>query len=70
VGHGAFTWSVARGLSGSADPNGDRVITVAELSAFVEAEVSHGAATLDREQQPLSMARDTARAIARLAGSR
>ncbi|MCC6319664.1 MAG: caspase family protein [Gemmatimonadaceae bacterium] len=65
--HGAFTWFVARGLRGAADDDGDRTITVAELGRYVEREVTRSAAALDREQQPLTIARDSLRAVARLA---
>ncbi|MGQ0648333.1 MAG: caspase family protein [Gemmatimonadaceae bacterium] len=65
--HGAFTWFVARGLRGDADTDHDRVITVAELGRFIETNVARASAALDREQQPLTIARDSLRAVARLA---
>jgi uncharacterized caspase-like protein len=34
-GHGAFTWSLLRGLSGAADTDKDGFVTVGELIAFV-----------------------------------
>lgn len=65
--HGAFTYYVARGLRGDADTDGDRAITVAELGRYVERQVTRAASLLDREQQPLTIARDSLRAVARLA---
>ncbi len=65
--HGAFTYYVARGLRGDADVDGDRTITVAELGQYVEANVTRATSALDREQQPLTIARDSLRAVARLA---
>jgi uncharacterized caspase-like protein len=38
-GHGAFTWSVLRGLSGAADANGDGTVTAGELIDFVTTDV-------------------------------
>jgi hypothetical protein len=68
--HGAFTYFVARGLRGDADTNRDRTVTVAELGRYVEGAVTRASAALDREQQPLTIARDSMRAVARLAPRR
>jgi uncharacterized caspase-like protein len=38
-GHGAFTWSVLRGLSGAADADHDGFVTAGELIDFVSADV-------------------------------
>jgi uncharacterized caspase-like protein len=39
-GHGAFTWSVLRGLAGAADTDHDGFVTAGELIDFVSADVS------------------------------
>jgi uncharacterized caspase-like protein len=39
-GHGAFTWSVLRGLSGAADADHDGFVTAGELIDFVSTDVS------------------------------
>jgi len=39
-GHGAFTWSVLRGLSGAADTDKDGFVTASELIDFVTQDVS------------------------------
>jgi uncharacterized caspase-like protein len=39
-GHGAFTWSVLRGLSGAADSDRDGVVTAGELIDFVSTDVA------------------------------
>jgi uncharacterized caspase-like protein len=39
-GHGAFTWSVLRGLSGAADSDRDGMVTAGELIDFVSTDVS------------------------------
>ena len=65
--HGLFTWFVARGLRGEADADGDGAITVAELGHFVEQGVSRAALRLEREQRPLTIARDSLHVIARIA---
>jgi uncharacterized caspase-like protein len=38
-GHGAFTWSVLRGLTGAADADHDGFVTAGELIDFVSADV-------------------------------
>lgn len=68
--HGLFTWHVARGLQGAADANADGAITVHELGTWVERSVTDAAARQDREQQPLAIARDSLRLVARLAATR
>ncbi len=39
-GHGAFTWSVLRGLDGKADADHDGFVTAGELIDFVSSDVS------------------------------
>jgi hypothetical protein len=68
--HGLFTYFVARGLRGEADADGDRAITVAELGGFLGRTVPRAAARLDREQRPLTIARDSTRILTRLAPKR
>ncbi len=63
---GALTWFVARGLQGEADANRDASVSVAELGAFVERGVMRASAALDREQHPMTIARDSARVLVRL----
>jgi hypothetical protein len=65
--HGLFTLHVARGLAGGADANGDRTITVTELGRFVEQEVQSAAAAREREQHPVTIARDSLRPLTRYA---
>lgn len=48
-GHGAFTYSVLKGLSGAADVNGDGSVTAGELIDFVTADV---AKRTDNRQHP------------------
>lgn len=68
--HGALTYMLARGFQGRADANADGAITVSELGRFTEREVRTASAALDREQEPLTIARDTARVLVRLAPAR
>lgn len=39
LGHGIFTYALLEGISGAADTNGDKKLTVRELSAFIENKV-------------------------------
>ncbi|MBT5875680.1 MAG: hypothetical protein HOH43_19810 [Candidatus Latescibacteria bacterium] len=50
--HGLFTYFFFKGLKGHADENGDSIITVRELHAYVSQHVSDQAGFLDREQTP------------------
>ena len=55
---------------GEADADGDAAITVAELGRYVEFGVGQTAARQDREQRPLTIARDSLVVLSRLAPSR
>lgn len=66
--HGLLTYWIARGLRGEADANGDRAITIAELGRFAEFGVRETAARQDREQRPLTIARDSQVVLSRLTG--
>lgn len=68
--HGLLTYWIARGLRGEADADGDAAITVAELGRYVEFGVGQTAARQDREQRPLTIARDSLVVLSRLAPSR
>ncbi len=68
--HGLLTYWIARGLRGEADANGDHAITIAELGRFAEFGVRRTAARQDREQRPLTIARDSLVVLARLAPER
>ena len=68
--HGALTYFLARALQGQADTDADGAITVSEVGRFAEREVRRASAALDREQEPLTIARDTARVLVRLAPAR
>jgi hypothetical protein len=68
--HGLLTYWIARGLRGEADADGDAAITVAELGRFVEFGVRQTAARQDREQRPLTIARDSLVVLSRLAPPR
>lgn len=68
--HGLLTYWIARGLRGEADANGDHAITIAELGRFAEFGVRETAARQDREQRPLTIARDSTVVLARLAPER
>ena len=39
LGHGVFTYSLLEGLKGEADTNGDKKLTVRELSTYIENKV-------------------------------
>lgn len=68
--HGVFTWNLARGLQGRADTDRDGAISITELGSFTERAVQRAAAAADREQHPLTIARDSTRIIARLQSRR
>lgn len=59
--HGLFTFHLLRGLSGAADANADKNVTVEELYAHVEKAVSVEARRQNRDQKP-TLASDTAAA--------
>ncbi len=51
--HGLFTYYFLKGISGSADKDGDKVITLGELKEYLKKEVSYMARRLyGREQHP------------------
>jgi len=50
--HGLFTYHLLRGLSGLADRDGDRTITLNELQMFVDRTVSEDARQENRSQNP------------------
>ena len=68
--HGLFTYYAMLGLRGAADADADRTITVAELERYLDAHVPNTAASLDREQKPVVIARNKARVLVRLGGAR
>lgn len=51
--HGLYSYFLMRGLMGDADADGDRVLTLAELSAFVQRNTRREAARLGRDQSPV-----------------
>lgn len=51
--HGLFSYFLMRGLMGDADANGDHVLTLAELSTFVQRNTRREAARLGRDQSPV-----------------
>jgi hypothetical protein len=68
--HGLFTYFALLGLRGAADADSNRVVTVAELERYLSTSVPGVAASLDREQTPVVIARNKDRAIVRLQESR
>ena len=66
--HGLFSYFTMLGLRGEADADGDRAVTIGELERYLEREVPRVAASLDREQKPVVIARDKARVLVRLGG--
>lgn len=50
--HGLFTYYLLKGMSGDADTNNDKKITLNELSEFVKRNVKQQAAIVGREQIP------------------
>jgi hypothetical protein len=65
--HGLFTYFALRGLRGAADADSDRVVTIGELEHYLTDSVPGVAASLDREQTPIVIARNKDRALVRLA---
>lgn len=63
--HGLFTYFWFKGLKGHADDNGDSIITVRELHAYVSQHVSEQAGFLDREQTPELHGKDLERVLVR-----
>jgi uncharacterized caspase-like protein len=53
LGHGLFTHYVLQGLKGSADSNGDALVTVQELYEYVEREVAERSRTVGGSQHPV-----------------
>jgi len=68
--HGLFTYFAMLGLRGAADSNDDGTITVGELEHYLGSHVPGTAASLDREQKPVVIARNKDRAVVRLARTR
>ncbi|MFN8581794.1 MAG: caspase family protein [Gemmatimonadaceae bacterium] len=64
--HGLFSYQLFRGLRGAADGDGNGAITVSELDAFLSAAVPAGAARRDREQRPLTIARERSLVVSRV----
>ncbi len=50
-GHGLFTWFLLKGLSGEADANGDRNLSVAELDSYLRRQVPRFANGLNAQEQ-------------------
>jgi hypothetical protein len=67
--HGLFTYYALLGLRGAADADADRAVTVAELERYLANTVPGAAASLDREQTPVVIARDRTRVLVRLRAS-
>jgi hypothetical protein len=63
--HGLFTYWLLAGLRGGADADHDSTVSVAELSRFLTVNVPRTAASLDREQTPTIVTRDSTRALVR-----
>ncbi len=63
--HGLFTYFLLRGLRGTADANEDDAISVAELEAYLNENVSRTAGTLDREQTPQVVGKNKDRELVR-----
>jgi len=68
--HGLFTYFAMLGLRGAADADADGTVTVGELERYLEARIPGAAASLDREQKPVVIARNKDRPIVRLGGAR
>ncbi|MFN8570969.1 MAG: caspase family protein [Gemmatimonadaceae bacterium] len=67
--HGLFSYEFFRGLRGAADADRNGAITVEELNAFLAKEVRAGAARHDREQQPLTIARERSLVVSHVPGA-
>ncbi|MFQ5650896.1 MAG: caspase family protein [bacterium] len=63
--HGLFTYFLLKGLRGEADKNYDAAISIAELEAYLIANVKRTAGTLDREQTPQVLGRNKEAALVR-----
>ena len=68
--HGLFTYFAMLGLRGAADADADGAITVGELERYLGTQVPGAAASLDREQKPVVIARNKSRVVVRLGGTR
>ena len=68
--HGLFTYFAMLGLRGAADSDADGAVTVGELERYLGTRIPGTAASLDREQKPVVIARNKDRAIVRLGGTR
>lgn len=67
--HGLFSYEFFRGLRGAADADHNGAITVEELNTFLVKEVPASAGRRDREQQPLTIARERSLIVSRVPGS-
>jgi hypothetical protein len=54
--HGLFTYYLLAGLRGAGDADGDGRVTIRELDGWIAPRVRQTAGTLDREQDPLTIA--------------
>jgi hypothetical protein len=68
--HGLFTYFTLLGLRGAADADADGVITAGEVERYLTSQVPRVAASLDREQTPVVIARNKSLAVVRLGGAR
>ena len=68
--HGLFTYFAMLGLRGAADADADGAVTVGELERYLDAKVPSVAGTLDRDQKPVVIARQTNRVLVRLGAAR
>lgn len=53
IGHGIFTHYLAEGLKGAADLNHDGVVTLEEIYAYVEPEVTKNSRAVGGNQHPV-----------------
>jgi uncharacterized caspase-like protein len=53
LGHGLFTYYLLEGLKGAADADGDRLVTVQELYAYVERQVVQRSRAVGASQHPI-----------------
>ncbi len=61
--HGIFTYFLLKGLNGNADGNGDRKITVNEMSSYLSEYVPQHARKMGREQNPQLLGSDKNRIL-------
>ena len=68
--YGMLTYFAMMGLRGAADSDGDSTVSVGELERYLADHVGAAAASLNREQTPVVVARDKTRILIRLGGTR